>query len=100
VWYLLQDFFLVLMIIQQSIEQLLLQASKEPDASTPPSNDNEDVEEEVEVDEEEAAETGLVDGTEAFKQKPAGVTQADWLVYRCVVATREEFEVKYKAMWA
>lgn len=33
-------------------------------------------------------------------KRPRGVSNGDWKVYEVVSAAREEFTVKFKAMWA
>ncbi|KAG5652595.1 hypothetical protein H0H81_004426 [Sphagnurus paluster] len=103
VWYLLQDFMLVLMTIKTALEQLLTSASKEGKHNDE-ANDNEDG---VDVDsgygtfDPAEADDGDGDADEASGfARPLEVTDDDWRVYKVVAGATAEFERKFKAMWA
>jgi hypothetical protein len=40
------------------------------------------------------------DGGDYLMKRPPGVSNADWRVYEVVSAAREEFMLKFKAIWA
>ncbi|KAJ7492020.1 hypothetical protein FB451DRAFT_514183 [Mycena latifolia] len=90
VWYLLQDFTLVLATIENSLKGLLMAAS-----STTETNDAEfrDPAEVEDVDEEETH------STDDF-ERPAGVGDSDWKLYTIARGALREFDEKFKAMWA
>jgi ATP-dependent RNA helicase DDX60 len=103
VWYILDDFFLVLVQLQTSIEQLFRQAIKDANTDTeggdtfePPSLDD-DLEDRREYF---ASKEGVQGVSEAFAQRPPSIPEGDWDVYRVVAAVRGDFETKFKAMWA
>ncbi|KAN0130735.1 hypothetical protein V8E53_011410 [Lactarius tabidus] len=114
VWYALEAFNLVLVTIRGDLENLLLRTSREPpraaelddgteDArdsgygSLDPSGRAEEEEEEADGDEGEGGEAGS--GLASF-MRPRGVPDRDWRVYEIVNNITNEFEVKFKAMWA
>ena len=103
VWYILNDFFLVLVQLQTSMEQLFRQTIKDGNLDVeggetfePPSLDD-DLEDRREYF---ASKEGMQGVSEAFPQQPPAIPEGDWNVYRLVVAVRGEFEAKFKAMWA
>ncbi|EGO30017.1 hypothetical protein SERLADRAFT_413254 [Serpula lacrymans var. lacrymans S7.9] len=96
IWYLLQDFFLVLMTVRGVLEQLLERASKEAAVEDP------DVDLDSGYGSFDPADT--LDASEGatlsdFK-RPKGVTDKDWRVYEVVNEALKEFDEKYRAMWA
>ncbi|KAG2367850.1 hypothetical protein BDR07DRAFT_1325978 [Suillus spraguei] len=108
VWFLLQDFSLTLMTVRGVLEQLLQRRSiGEKDAMS------EDVDEEADSgyasldpvqweDEEEASgkqEEGKLESTHD-SERPQGVSVADWRVFEVVSGALEEFNEKFRAMWA
>jgi hypothetical protein len=114
VWYALEAFNLILTTIRGDLENLLLRTSREPlraaelddgteDArdsgygSLDPSGRAEEEEEEADGDEGEGGEAGS--GLASF-MRPRGVPDRDWRVYEIVNNITNEFEVKFKAMWA
>ncbi|KAK2461121.1 hypothetical protein APHAL10511_006648 [Amanita phalloides] len=118
VWFLLEDFALTLSLMKAALEQLFIMNAKaihessEPEASPRLGSDEEDHDDEVEsdsgygtlieshlpVDEDEANEKP--ENAEYCMKRPVGVSNADWKVYEVVSVAREEFMVKFKAMWA
>ncbi|PCH35165.1 hypothetical protein WOLCODRAFT_91452 [Wolfiporia cocos MD-104 SS10] len=99
VWYLLEDFMLTLKTIRAGLNQLLLKAS---DAKTNDDDDKLDVDsgygtavDVAEMDPEEDNATQM----EALK-RPPGVSDSDWRVFEIVHSVTNEFEIKFKAMWA
>jgi len=103
VWYILNDFFLVLAQLQTSIEQLFRQAIKDANTDTeggdtfgPPSLDD-DLEDRREYF---ASKEGVQGVSEAFPQRPPSIPEGDWDLYRVVTAVRGDFDTKFKAMWA
>lgn len=105
VWYLLEDFSLTLKTIRANVIRLLEAASK---LTTTDAGLEEDDEEDDELDsgygtydsgdiggeaEEQSQETHLL-------ARLPGVSDEDWRVYEVIHAVTEEFETKFKAMWA
>ena len=43
---------------------------------------------------------GDAEAEDYLMKRPIGVSNADWKVYEVVSAAREEFMVKFRAMWA
>lgn len=105
-WYLLQDFTLVLMTVKTALEQLLIKASKEATSADLPSVESEDIDsgygtfDPAEVERDDPA--GEIDDDEESGefQRPVEVTDSDWRVYEVVRAATSEFEKKFRAMWA
>lgn len=113
VWYALEAFHLVLVTIRGDLENLLLRTSREPHRAAELDDGTEDArdsgygsvdpsgrteeEEEADGDEGEGGEAGS--GLAAF-MRPRGVPDRDWKVYEVVNSITNEFEVKFKAMWA
>ncbi|KAJ6541715.1 hypothetical protein B0H19DRAFT_1239495 [Mycena capillaripes] len=93
VWYLLQDFSLALTTIQTSLKQLLLAVSGNAEAADLYSNDPAEMEED-DIDDAEDTE-----GNAGFK-RPAGVNDRDWKLYTIASEALEDFNEKFKAMWA
>lgn len=105
VWYLLEDFSLTLKTIRANVIRLLEAASK---LTTTDAGLEENDEEDDELDsgygtydsgdiggeaEEQSQETHLL-------ARLPGVSDEDWRVYEVIHAVTEEFETKFKAMWA
>jgi hypothetical protein len=102
VWYALQEFDLTLMTVRGVLEQLLQRRS----ASTKAAMLNEDVVEDVDSEytpvmweDEEDTEKQEENATHDLK-RPNGVSNADWRMFEVVNGALEEFNEKYKAMWA
>lgn len=99
VWYLLQDFALVLMSIRSVLEQLLVKASKDA------SHDGANAEEEATDSGYHSFDPAEMDGGdnenvgEGF-ERPKGVGNLDWKVYEVVDGALREFQEKFVAMWA
>jgi hypothetical protein len=104
VWYLLQEFDLILMTVRGVVEQLLLRAGM-PDGK----DDDDQAEAGTEVEEQSVLDSGygtgtavddddLVDGPEL--KRPRAVSDRDWQVYVVIDAALREFNEKFKAMWA
>jgi hypothetical protein len=92
IWYLLQDFTLVLATIENSLKQLLIAVSGFAKADDPQSHDPAEMEEEeLEGDNEHS--------TEGF-ERPAGVSDSDWALYTVANGALRDFNEKFKAMWA
>lgn len=98
VWYLLQDFTLVLMTIRSVLWQLLVKVSRDS------AHEGTDAEEEVmdsaydsfdlaEMDEHE-------EDVDKGSERPKGVRNLDWNVYEVVDGALKEFQEKFGNMWA
>ena len=103
IWYLLQDFALTLLIVKNALQQLLLKASKDKMAVGADDDDDDDDEiyDGAEVDDDDVQES--LSGTsnqESDFDRPAMVKDADWRVYEIVSAAADEFNKKFKKMWA
>ncbi|KAJ7608765.1 hypothetical protein FB45DRAFT_1128535 [Roridomyces roridus] len=90
VWYLLQDFSLTLAVIELSLRQLLTAAGDDVDDAVG--------DDPAEVEDDEEDEEGS-SGKDPMK-RPPGVKESDWRLYSVVRDVKEEFDVKFKAMWA
>ncbi|KAJ6601172.1 hypothetical protein DFH09DRAFT_1257794 [Mycena vulgaris] len=90
VWYLLQDFTLVLATIENSLKRLLTAVPSTADAEDSQFHDPA----EMEGDEDDQ-----VPGTDDF-ERPTGVSESDWRLYTVVREALREFDEKFKAMWA
>jgi ATP-dependent RNA helicase DDX60 len=106
IWYLLQDFSLTLLTVKSALQKLLLQASKETIVA----------EGEVEEEEEfcDLAEGDDYDDDDGDVKKSRNekivsdskldgrgkVNDADWKLYEIVSAVADEFNEKYRKMWA
>jgi len=105
VWYALQNFYLILLTVQQGLEQLLSKAgSADPDAE---GGDLDDSLAPPDIDEDRKEKDEFVNSTKGgdgvspmFPTKPASVSVQDWRVYETIVATTNTFGEKFKAMWA
>lgn len=113
VWFALKDFSLALATLQTGLEHYLKAVVADPGSDSESSDEEEDGEDggesETETDSTEA-EAETADETEAgqfeagatriIPLKPQTITEGDWKVYRAIVQTRREFDVKFKAMWS
>ncbi|KAH7929957.1 P-loop containing nucleoside triphosphate hydrolase protein [Leucogyrophana mollusca] len=97
VWYLLQEFVLTLKTVRGVLEQLLQKMSKD-------SIVNEEGTDTFELDSGYASydPTEMDEGDEGSMvgSRPRGVSDSDWRVYKVANSALEEFEEKYRAMWA
>lgn len=92
VWFALQDFSLALATLRTGLEHYFKSIAgaaedDEPDLEDGTDSDSEDENEEIPV-------------SSTLPSKPKGVDSGDWNVYRTVVATKQEFDEKWKKMWA
>ncbi|KAG9019792.1 hypothetical protein FRB90_007935 [Tulasnella sp. 427] len=99
VWFALQDFSLALATLQTGLEHYLKASAADSTADTGSDSDDEtdDWDENPNRESVKELEPGA---TSTFLEKPPGVTEGDWKVYRAVVLTKREFDEKWKAMWA
>ncbi|KAF7790532.1 hypothetical protein EIP86_001488 [Pleurotus ostreatoroseus] len=88
IWYLLQDFMLTLKTIRSSVEQLFMSAAS--DADSP--------DEDVLVDPAEM--DGDEDKNRHSLERPRGVAERDWRVCEVLHQLTEDFDEKFRAMWA
>ncbi|KAF7337798.1 hypothetical protein MSAN_02253900 [Mycena sanguinolenta] len=99
VWYLLQDFSLSLRTIQTSLRKLFLaipgNATEDPDAVDPQLHDPAEMEEREDEDETETG--GELEGD---FERPAGVSDGDWKLYKIASGALKDFDEKFRAMWA
>jgi hypothetical protein len=90
-----------MMTIRSALEQLLLKASQEAIQTEPDVNENPEMDsayatfDPAEMDEDD----GGGPDDEGFN-RPKGVTDLDWKVYKVVDGALREFDEKYRAMWA
>ncbi|KAH9002517.1 P-loop containing nucleoside triphosphate hydrolase protein, partial [Lactarius deliciosus] len=113
VWYDLESFSLVLVTIRGDLENLLLRTSKDSVLARAAERDDDTVDagdsgyhslDPTGRGEEEAGgsdgEGGEADRDPAAFKRPRGVPDRDWRVYEIVNKITNEFDVKFKAMWA
>ena len=113
IWYLLQDFTLTLLTVKVALQQLLLKASKDSETIKVAEGAVETEEEDdvhgfydiVEVDDydDDYDAKELSSSTSNKKSdfdRPARVRDADWRVYEIVSAAADEFNEKFRKMWA
>lgn len=97
-WYLLEDFMLTLKTIRATVEHLLLRTSRGEtsgtDSDTAPNLDGE-----IEVAGVDYAEVESNDADDEVN-RPSGVSDRDWRVFEVVNLVTQEFEEKFRAMWA
>ncbi|KAJ7686854.1 hypothetical protein B0H17DRAFT_1071320 [Mycena rosella] len=91
VWYLLQDFTLVLATVENSLKRLLMAVPSTPEAEAAEDTQFQDPAEMEEDDE--------VHGGDDF-ERPPGVDDSDWKLYTTAREVLREFNEKFKAMWA
>lgn len=90
VWYLLQDFALTLLTVRAALLQILSHASQE-DISSDSDQD---------LDTEDADEEVSSKADVATNKRPPGISKEDWEFLKIVDQVCEEFQTKFKAMWA
>ncbi|KIL59375.1 hypothetical protein M378DRAFT_14820 [Amanita muscaria Koide BX008] len=123
VWYFLEDFALILALMKASLEQLfkknakaIYESDKESAATAGRDRDHSSEDESAEDDDDDLGLDSGYGTLESFgdvesmgeegetadylMKRPRGVSNGDWKVYEVVSAAREEFMVKFKAMWA
>ena len=112
VWYLLQDFALTLQTVKAALQQLLLKASRDAIVAEKTS----EVEDRDDLELHDPAEDYDDDGdddnaskssnnkkstiSESDFDRPEKVSDADWRVYEIVGAASDEFNLKFRKMWA
>lgn len=96
VWFLLQDFDLTLMTIKNSIQELLLKASKQHGAAADTEEDSKYLSVDIGSESDSNDKHALDDGF----RRPPGVGDADWKVYEVISDLSTEFDTKFHAMWA
>ncbi|KAF8315022.1 P-loop containing nucleoside triphosphate hydrolase protein [Clavulina sp. PMI_390] len=103
VWYLLNEFFLVLEAIQTALEQIFKRALR---GGGEGGGDEVSGREHVDIDDVKEDAQDLLSGaggkgvSAAFPEKPPQLPVEDWNVYCAFVSVRVDFEEKFKAMWA
>ena len=105
IWYLLQDFTLTLLTVKVALQQLLLKASKEKvaeGAAETEEDDNHGFYDAAEVDDDYDVKesSSSTSNKKSDFDRPARVRDADWRVYEIVSAAADEFNEKFKKMWA
>lgn len=98
IWYLLQDFALTLKTIRASLAHLLSSAAEGSiDDGDPTLNE---MAFSQNMDPAEADVDDHNNGSDAALKRPRGVSNSDWRTYEVVHALTEDFEEKFRAMWA
>ena len=108
IWYLLQDFALTLLTVKVSLQQLLLKSSKDSKNTKVAEGVDEDEDDgfydAVEVDDYDddydVKESSSSSNSKSDFDRPARVRDADWRVYEIVSAAADEFNEKFRKMWA
>ncbi|KIO24164.1 hypothetical protein M407DRAFT_213307 [Tulasnella calospora MUT 4182] len=106
VWYLLEEFSLALATLQTGLEHYLKAVAADPNLDSESSDEEEDGAEEGESGSETEAEAEAEaqqfepGATSIFPMKPQNISDGDWKVYRAVVLTKQEFDEKFRPMWA
>ena len=111
IWYLLQDFTLTLLTVKTALQKLLLKVSEECPAAEEAA-EAEGREDDVfcsptEVDDDHDDDDNVTKKpsdkkivSESTFDRPANVSDADWRVYEIVGAVSDEFNEKFRKMWA
>ena len=105
VWFLLQEFDLTLMTVRGVLEQLILRKQEGVDVGDLNSGFI-DVDDPTDKDDgegdgdDEGVKRGVRVGGGVGRAKPSWVAKKDWKVLEVVYGATEEFDEKYKAMWA
>ncbi|KAK7063652.1 hypothetical protein R3P38DRAFT_2819611 [Favolaschia claudopus] len=94
VWYLLQDFSLSLKTIQTSLRKLLVAVPVNTELETTETHDPAEVE-----GDDESEEDGSDENCADLK-RPPGVKEEDWRLYVVATEALQEFDEKFRAMWA
>ncbi|KIJ59959.1 hypothetical protein HYDPIDRAFT_161677 [Hydnomerulius pinastri MD-312] len=105
IWFVLEEFDLTLKTVRGVLEQLILKkggSNMEEGEEVDDDLDSGFIEVDDPTEKEEDPED---DGDEQVKQvgsvlRPSGVSDADWRVFEVVNGAMEEFNEKFKAMWA
>ncbi|KAJ7238504.1 hypothetical protein B0H12DRAFT_92205 [Mycena haematopus] len=99
VWYLLQDFSQSLKTIQMSLKKLFLaipgNVNGDADTADPQLHDPAEMEER---DEDNGTDAG--DEQEDDFPRPVGVNDKDWMLYNIASSALQEFDEKFRVMWA
>ena len=90
IWYLLQDFMLTLKTFRASLAHMLTTAAE---ADSPDSDIDMQMVDPAEADPD-------ANDSEGALVRPPGVSDSDWKVYQVVHALTEEFDAKFRKMWA
>jgi ATP-dependent RNA helicase DDX60 len=98
VWYLLENFNLTLKTIRAAWYQLLLKASKEEKEEKEAGDDDSEGAEEMDFD--EGGSEYEEEGEASEFKRPLGVREVNWKVFQIINEVADEFEGKFKAMWA
>ncbi|THH15047.1 hypothetical protein EW146_g5371 [Bondarzewia mesenterica] len=102
VWYILEDFYMSLMVIRAEVENLLVKASREAGAAV--GVDSEELEADSGFESQDPAEAEEKEEVDVGHLhtfiRPSGLSERDWKVYKVVNAVTNEFGEKFKAMWA
>ncbi|KAH9911646.1 hypothetical protein B0H21DRAFT_704621, partial [Amylocystis lapponica] len=97
IWYLLQDFTLSLKVIRSGLGQLLTNASQNQDAESEAPTDLDSGYATFDPAEADGDEE---DGKEGSMKRPTGVSDRDWRLYQVLDSVTNEFDEKFRAMWA
>lgn len=110
IWYLLQDFALTLLTVKVALQQLLLKASKDSETikvaeGGAETDDDDEFYDAVgdyddDYDVKESSSAGSTSNQKSDFDRPARVRDADWRVYEVVGAAADEFNEKFRRMWA
>jgi len=107
VWFLLQDFSLTLMSVKGVLENLIMRKTRvaignEEDDDSGLAELNLSDDEMIEGDNEDDIEGGKksTNSWSGGRARPRGVSEGDWRVLEVVEEVLQEFQEKFKAMWA
>ena len=96
VWYALEDFVLSLKTIRGAMVELLRNASPEKEKEPDEDYDNEDEDDPS----HDPVESDLEQDDKGFAGKPAWVSDQDWRVHELVDEATNEFDEKFRAIFA
>ena len=108
IWYFLQDFSLTLLTVKTALQQLLSKASKDrvAEGTVEMEDDNShefydaaEGDDDYDVNKESSSSSSTNNRNSDF-DRPAMVKDADWRVYEVVSAAADEFNEKFRKMWA
>ena len=109
IWYLLQDFTLTLLTVKMALQQLLLKASKETEGATKTEDEDDDDDNDNhgfydvdhDYDDDDVKESSSSTGNkDSDFERPARVRDADWRLYEVMSAAADEFNEKFRKIWA
>ena len=110
VWYLLQDFTLTLLTVKMALQQLLLKASKETEGAAKTEDDDDDddndnhgfydLDHDYDDDDDVKESSSSTGNKNSDFDRPARVRDADWRVYEVMSAAADEFNEKFRKIWA